>query len=90
MVSKYGAATFASRFGPWAVVAGASDGIGECFARELAGRGLNVVLLARREKVLRAVADSIRSEHGVEVRIVQADLTDDDILQRVDDGVAPV
>ena len=40
--------SFAERYGPWAVVAGASEGLGEAFARGCAARGLNVVLIARR------------------------------------------
>lgn len=63
--------TFAERYGPWALVAGASDGTGEAFARELAARGLNVVLLARRADVLASVAASL----SVETRVLVADLT---------------
>src|SRR5262249_41647337 len=61
---------FAERYGPWAVVAGASEGVGEGFARAVAERGVNVVLLARRQDVLDDVAASIREAAGVEVRPV--------------------
>lgn len=71
--------SFAAGYGPWALVAGASDGIGECFARGLAQRGVNVVLLARRRAVLEELAQSITREYGVQVRLVVADLTSDDI-----------
>jgi len=77
---------FRSRFGPWALVAGASDGIGECFARQLAERGLNLVLLARREELLEELASSLRSDHGVETRVLVADLTADDLDNRVEKG----
>lgn len=79
----YDAETFRCRFGPWALVAGASDGIGESFARQLAARGLNVVLLARREPLLEEVAAAIRAQYGVDTRIVVADLTGEDLEQRV-------
>ncbi len=64
------------RYGPWAVVTGASDGIGREFARRLAASGANVVLVARRADVLAALAAEIGAQHGVETRVVAADLGD--------------
>ncbi|MGH3292603.1 MAG: SDR family NAD(P)-dependent oxidoreductase [Trebonia sp.] len=66
---------FSERYGPWAVVAGGSDGIGASFAHALARRGLNLVLLARRAEVLGACAAEVRAAHGVEVQTVVADLS---------------
>lgn len=68
--------TFADRYGPWAVVAGASDGVGAGFARALAERGLNVVLLARRRRVLDEVAAGIRADTGADTRTVVVDLAE--------------
>jgi short-subunit dehydrogenase len=62
------------RYGPWALVAGASDGIGAAFASALAARGLNLVLAARREPLLTEVAQRIRDQHATETRTVVADL----------------
>ncbi|WP_026310841.1 SDR family NAD(P)-dependent oxidoreductase [Parafrankia elaeagni] len=64
-----------SKYGPWGIVAGGSDGIGAAFAHEMAARGLNVVLVARRIPVLEAFAEEIRAKHGVEVRTVALDLS---------------
>jgi short-subunit dehydrogenase len=50
------------RYGPWAVVAGASEGLGAAFATELAGRGLKLILAARRADVLAALADRLPTE----------------------------
>ena len=60
--------------GRWALVTGASSGIGEEFARALARRGMNVVLAARREDRLLALADALRSASGVETAVVPIDL----------------
>jgi short-subunit dehydrogenase len=80
--------SFASRYGPWAVVAGASEGVGECFAHAIAERGVNVVLLARRQNVLDDVAASIRAATGVEVRSVAIDLATDDAMDEVREATA--
>ena len=66
--------SFAERYGPWAVVAGASEGVGAGFAAAVAARGVNVVLVARRQGVLDDVAAGIRGEAGVETRTVSLDL----------------
>lgn len=66
--------TFATNYGPWAVVAGASDGVGAAFARGLAERGVNVVLIARRQAVLDEVAAEIRSDTSASTRTLATDL----------------
>lgn len=66
--------TFAAKYGPWALVAGASDGVGAAFATELAERGVNVVLLARRQAVLDQVAAEIESTTAALTRAVAVDL----------------
>jgi short-subunit dehydrogenase len=64
------------KFGPWAVVTGASSGIGEAFARELARQGFHLVLVARRGDVLERLATELRREHGIECRPVTLDLAE--------------
>jgi short-subunit dehydrogenase len=78
--------TFRDRYGPWALVAGASDGIGEAFARSVAERGVNVLLLARREALLARLASEIGTTYGVEARPLVADLTAADLDARVEAG----
>ena len=68
--------SFASRCGQWVVVAGALEGVGAVFARRLADRGINVVLLARRQAVLDDEAAAIRTATGVERWAVAVDLTE--------------
>ena len=72
--------SFASRYGPLAVVTGASSGIGAEFARQLAARGLGLVLCARRKDLLDALAAEIRAAHGVEVVTVELDLARPDFM----------
>jgi hypothetical protein len=65
---------FQRRYGPWALIAGASEGIGAAFAEELGGKGLNLLLVARRPGPLEETASRIRSASGVQVITVAADL----------------
>ena len=66
----------AHQFGPWAVVTGASSGIGADFVRQLAAAGINVVLIARRLEQLRAVGEAAAERYGVDYRAVAVDLSD--------------
>ena len=75
MAAKYSEEIFRTRFGPWAVIAGGSDGIGEAFALELARRGLSVAAIARRREPLERVAAELRARHGVDTRAISCDLT---------------
>lgn len=74
---------FREHYGPWALVAGASEGMGLAFGEQLAGRGLNVVLLARREAVLAEEAERLRAKHGVEVRCAALDLASEDLVEQL-------
>lgn len=67
-------ATFGAKYGPWAVVAGASQGLGEEYARQLAARGLHVVLVARRGDLATALAEQLASTYGVRTRAIVLDL----------------
>jgi len=72
-------AEFRARYGPWALVAGASEGFGAAWAREVAARGCDVVLVARRAPQLAALAREIERAHGVATRCVVADLAASDV-----------
>lgn len=72
------------KFGPWAVVTGASSGIGEEFARQLAASGLNLVLVARRLPLLEGIAQRLTQQYGVQVRTLGQDLTEADFLEKID------
>jgi short-subunit dehydrogenase len=72
---------FREKYGPWALVTGASSGMGAEFARQLAARGLNLVLVARRLTQLQQLAAQIAGDHGCEVRAVECDLSTANVLE---------
>ena len=80
--------TFAERYGPWGIVAGASNGIGAGFAQAMARRGLSVVLIARRGDALAQTADEIEASYDVKTRVLVADLTSADVLDRVGEATS--
>ena len=75
------------KYGPWALVTGASSGLGAEFARQLSARGLSLVMVARREDRMQEIAGEIQSAHGVQTRILPLDLTAPDACARVADQV---
>ena len=76
---------FSQRYGAWALIAGASEGLGAAFARALSGRGVNLILVARRREPLDALADEIRGASGVETRCYEGDLASEAFLQKLID-----
>jgi uncharacterized protein len=68
-----------------ALVTGASSGIGAAIATELAGRGTDLVLVARRVDKLETLATEVGVAHGIEVEVLAADLTDPEGLESVEE-----
>jgi short-subunit dehydrogenase len=71
------------RFGPWALVTGASSGIGREFARQTAAAGINVVLVSRRESTLIEVGRSIAKDFKVQYRVIVMDLSQEGFIPKL-------
>ena len=76
------------RYGPRAVVTGASSGIGRATAEEPGSLGLNVVLVARRGEMLCDLAADLRQKHGIQSRVIEADLASRPAVKLVVDETA--
>lgn len=74
---------FSDRYGPWALILGASEGTGREFARQLAAQGLPSILVARRPEPLAVLAEDIRRETGVECVAATVDLSAPDATDRI-------
>jgi uncharacterized protein len=73
-----------AKFGPWAIVTGASSGIGREFARQLAASGIHLVLAARRLALLEEVGCELVNQYGIQYRAVGVDLTEEGFLEKID------
>src|SRR5258708_2026116 len=71
------------QFGPWALVTGASSGIGPEFARQIAAAGINLVLVARREALLNEVGRHITRDFGVQFRALTMDLSQEGFIPKL-------
>lgn len=74
---------WSAKYGLWAVVTGASDGIGKAMAMRLAEAGLNLVLVARRREMLDQLSDEISERFNVETMVIDADLSELDAVEAV-------
>ena len=75
---------FAEQYGPWALVTGASSGIGAEFVRRLAEEGFNVALAARRGNLLEALAEKVARKFGIATRCVVVDLSEETAVDTLD------
>jgi short-subunit dehydrogenase len=76
------------KFGPWAIITGASSGIGKEFARQLAACGLNLVLVARRLALLEEVGKHLAKEFGIHYLVVEADLAMENAIEKIANATA--
>jgi len=65
---------FNKRYGPWAIVAGASEGLGAAFAKTIAQQGIDLILIARREEKLQKLSADLREKYGIQIIIHSQDL----------------
>src|SRR5258708_29259795 len=78
------------QFGPWALVTGASSGIGKEFARQIAASGINVVLVARREALLAELGRAISKEFGVQCRALAMDVSQEGFIAGLADATRDI
>lgn len=77
-------------YGPWAVIAGGSEGLGVAFAEQLAAAGINLLLIARNAAKLEAVAEAIIGRHNVQVRTAAIDLASTEMADKVADAAKDI
>lgn len=77
---------FKKQYGPWALISGASSGIGRELAKKTAELGLNTILVARRESRLSELAAEIGERFDIETRIVSVDLSQDNFLEKIEEA----
>ncbi|GLQ52844.1 SDR family NAD(P)-dependent oxidoreductase [Devosia nitrariae] len=80
----------AGRFGPWAVVTGASSGIGREAASQIAANGINLVLVSRRREVLASLGEELAARHGIAFRVIEADLSQSGAEKAVIEGTGDI
>lgn len=74
---------FSDRYGSWGIIAGASEGLGAEYAKELASRGLNLVLVARRLELLQSLAAYLTRKFGIRTKLLPLDLAAPDAAEQI-------
>ncbi len=75
--------TFINKYGPWALITGASVGIGREYALQVASRGLNVIIVARNAQRLKLLKTEITANYNIDVKVIIADLTSEEAIQQI-------
>ncbi|XP_053304872.1 inactive hydroxysteroid dehydrogenase-like protein 1 [Spea bombifrons] len=83
--------SLANKYGEWAVVTGATDGIGKAYAEELASRGMNIILISRNREKLQRVSEAIAAKYGVQTSFIEADFSKGrEVFPAIRDGLKHV
>ncbi len=77
-----------NKFGPWAIVTGASSGIGKEFANQLAAGGLNLILVARRQNLLEETGSQLAKRYNIQYKTIVADLAEENAIKKITDATA--
>lgn len=80
---NYKELNFREKYGEWAIILGATEGIGKAFAEAVADSGMSVVLVGRREQMLNELGESIKARFGVDYRVICADFAQPDAAEKV-------
>jgi hypothetical protein len=75
------------KYGQWALVAGASKGIGAAFSNHLAAQGMDLILVARNKEALEEYAAYLMKDYGVQVQCISLDLSDANAVMRIEDAI---
>ena len=75
--------SFKSKYGSWALITGATSGIGAELTSQIAAKGLNIVLVARKENELKDHAAKLKERYGIETKYVSADLATESGIEKV-------
>ncbi|MEH6581406.1 MAG: SDR family NAD(P)-dependent oxidoreductase [Halioglobus sp.] len=78
---------FLQQYGPWALVTGASSGIGEAFARALAAEGLNLIICGRRSEKLETLAAQLQQSHSIEIKPLTLDISGTEFMPRLIEAI---
>jgi short-subunit dehydrogenase len=74
---------FKNKYGPWALLVGAAEGLGEAYTIALAERGLNIVMLDKNQDSLKKLAHKVESDFGIQTKIIWTDLASEDTLKMI-------
>ncbi len=80
--------SFREKYGPWALVTGASSGIGVEYARQIAAKGLNLILVARRAELMEQLAQELKLKYNIEVRVVALDLSKEGFFPQLEQQIS--
>ena len=75
--------TLREKYGEWGIILGATEGVGKAFAEKIASEGMSVVLVGRREEMLKELGKSIHEKYGVDYKVIRADFAQSDCTDKI-------